>query len=202
MSTNEAAVEASLALSIDPSRDLVMGACGCGAEGHRALTAWLVRQNPAPGATAEPLWNSDAILTPKRSTHTLATLRANGAAYVLVGAEGGWARGWWMLEPTPAGVRHAAEITGSSDRHVGPGGCGGEWNADARCARCGALESLTIARAVGRIAGLPAGEAAERERWASQFVCPTHGRARYATVRTDKCCTLCGALLLRRTPVA
>jgi hypothetical protein len=106
-----------------------------------------------------------------------------------------------MLMATPAGLRHAAELADNGDRHVGPGGCGGSWNDELRCADCGAPELLTVSRALARIQAIPAGPERDQAIWASRFVCPQHGRCRVEMVRTDKCCSLCGSLLLRQTAV-
>jgi len=191
------AVEQTLSLGIDPSCDLPLIRCRCGTDGHKALSAWLARQSSTRGAEVNPLWNGDANV----STATRARLRSNGAAFILSGAEGGWPRGWWMLMATPAGLRHAAELADNGDRHVGPGGCGGDWNDELRCADCGAPELLTVSRALARIQAMSAGAERDQAIWASRFVCPEHGRCRVEMVRTDKCCSLCGSLLLRQTAV-
>ena len=113
--------------------------------------------------------------------------------------EGGWPASYWGASVTPAGLRHAAQWGSSDERH--PGACGGAWDTSGHCPRCGAWRLLTIELALLRLAAMTAGPEREQEAWASQFICPWHGRCRLAMVRTDKCCSLCRTMLVRGTPV-
>lgn len=186
------ASEHTLALGIDPSRDLALEDCPCGSEGHRLLRLFFDRQTiSGPAFLAS---NHDLQLSPT----TRRRLRQEGLVFLLSGKEGGWPASWWMAQATPAGLRHAAQLAGE-ERHAGE--CGGVWGLDARCGTCGALRPLTIELARQRLATMSAGPSRDQELWASQFVCPYHGRGRASMIRTDKCCTACGTMLVRRTPV-
>lgn len=188
------AVGLSLALGLDPSRDVPLAGCRCGAEGHQLLGLSFERQSLNDGADAR-VWNNDLDV----SRTTLRRLRQSGLAFVLAGREGGWPASWWSAQATPAGLRHAAQLAGFDAQHGST--CGGAWNTAGRCLRCGAERLLTIELARQRLSAWPDGTTREQEVWASQFVCPNHGRCRLAMVRTDKCCAWCGAMLVRSTPV-
>ena len=191
-SSNLSAVERSLEAGVDPSRDIGFPGCRCGNDGHRLLRLAYGRQRIS-GPQAAALSNEDMTI----ARGTLARLRNDGLIYLLIGREGGWPAGWWSVQATPAGLRHGGLIDGLDDRHGGS--CGGTWDATGRCGICGTLRPLTIELARRRLAAMPQGSERAQEAWASQFVCPYHGRARVATVRTDKCCTLCRELLIRRS---
>lgn len=187
------ASEHSLALGVDPSRDVALSGCHCGTEGHDLLQLFYDRQTiSGPAFLAS---NHDRKLSRATRQH----LRQDGLAFLLSGAEGGWPASWWMAQATPAGLRHAAQLAGSPERHGGE--CSGLWGPDGRCQACGGLRLLTLELARQRLATLPAGPQHDQELWASQFVCPYHGRGRVSMIRTDKCCAACNTSFVRSRPV-
>ena len=177
--TDEKAISLTLAYTPDPSLDLASKSCGCTSNGHSALLRWLSQQERGENNIPVDISQADArLLASERHA-----LRMAGSAYLLAGREGGWPRDWWALSATPAGARHVAELNGMADTHL-HGDCWGKWDADGRCLRCDAFEALTKISGGARLDAL-ALEQFSNECWASQFICPLHGRARYAMVRTD-----------------
>jgi hypothetical protein len=179
-----------LLMGADPSRDLDPLDCTCGPDGHRLLAAYL--DQPAEMV-------SDYEMKVPRPARL--RLRAQGLAMLVDGREGGWSSGMWTVCLTAAGIAHAKALAGRTGEHCGPGVCGGRFDALGRCAACGVYERLTIDAARRRIEAMPSGEQREREQRASQFVCPTHGRARDAMVRTDKTCSICREGFIRDRPL-
>ena len=174
---------------IDTSHDVSLDECTCGAEGHRLLArCW----------SSGPVSNNDLSC----SAAGRARLRNQGLILLTEAAEGGWPRGWWTAELTPAGLLHAATLAGQTVIHAGASGCGGTWTAERRCAQCQKPQLLTIALARQYLQSLPPGDERDRAIKNSALSCVRHGRCRPEMVRTDKRCAWCEDGLIRGTSVS